>query len=96
MSGNPSKRYSKEIAQREAEDLARDIEKALEGKGLTSETMFVIAQQLQKESEKLNIAIGKCKDCQISYSNGELEGFCPEHEEISKAFRKMVKKILGK
>jgi predicted Zn-ribbon and HTH transcriptional regulator len=97
MSGiNPSKRYSKETSKKEAEDLSRDIEKALENKGLTSDTMFGIAKTLQRESEKLNIAIGKCKECQISYSNGELEGFCPEHEEISKEFRKMVKEILGK
>jgi hypothetical protein len=96
---NPSKRYSREIAQKEGEDLARDIKKALktlERKNVSSKHIFDIATILQEESAKLGEAIGNCQECRVSYSHGELEGFCPEHEEASKTFRKMVKEILGK
>ena len=91
---NPSKRYTREIAQKEGKNLARDIEVALGRKNYATWQVVELINEFLEESAKISVATSHCKECQVSYSNRKLEGFCSKHLAISKDFRDMIKQIL--
>jgi hypothetical protein len=92
---NPSKRYSKAIAEKEASDLIEDIIKALQRKGVTTEIFFKTLESFGDFlTHKISSGVGSCKECRISYSKGKVEGFCEKHQTLKEEFQKMIDKTL--
>ena len=93
---NPSKRYTKEIAEKEATDLINDIFEALTKKKLDPESMVVILEEIADFSHKMNRTMNGCQDCRLSYShkNKRVEGFCQKHQNLREAFQKRIDDIL--
>jgi hypothetical protein len=91
---NPSKRYTKAIAEKEASDLIGDIAKALQRKGVSTEVFFKTLESFAEFIQKMSSGMGSCKECRISYSNGKVEGFCEKHETLREEFQKMIDKTL--
>jgi hypothetical protein len=91
---NPSKRYTKEIAEREGKALAVDVTKALEKKYPNSEKLLDEVERFGKEFFTMNKMIESCEECRISYSNGKIDGFCPNHADIAKRFQNLIDQAL--
>jgi hypothetical protein len=91
---NPSKRYTKQLAQKEASDLIKDVEDALKRKHLSSEEYFQALKSLQEVSYSIAVAIKDCKECKIGYSRGKIEGFCEKHEYLRVEYQKFIDEML--
>ena len=102
LGSNPSKRYTKAIAEKEASDLIEDIIKALQRKGVTTEIFFKTLESFSDLLHKIrhckectiSYSKGHCKECTISYSKGKVEGFCEKHQTLKEEFQKMIDKTL--
>jgi hypothetical protein len=94
MGLNPSKRYTREIAEKEASNLIADIVEALKRKGVSPEIFLNTLQYFGELSQKMGIAINDCEECRVSYSKGKVEGFCENHQNLRKIFQKKIDKVL--
>jgi hypothetical protein len=91
---NPSKRYSKEIAEKEGKSLAIDVSEAFLKKYPKIEQMVNAMEVFGEEARKFGVEIDNCKECRISYSKGIIDGFCCKHEEIGKRFQQKIEEAL--
>jgi len=91
---NPSKRYTKAIAEKEASDLIGDIILALQRKGVSTEVFFKTLESFSELTHKISSGVGSCKECRISYSKGKVEGFCEKHQTLKEEFQNMIDKTL--